>query len=405
MTYARIRQLAAHEVGHTLGFPHNFAASTYGRGSVMDYPAPMVDIKNGKLDFSNAYAVGIGEYDKFAVTWAYSQFAPGTNEDAALNKIVHDGLAAGMLFLTDQDARPANGADPRATLWDNGSDPVAMLKHEMQVRRIGLGSFGINNLPEGAAMSELETRFMPLYLHHRYQLNAAIKNIGGVYYTFSVREKGGPVPAQVNEIVPAERQRQALAAALSTLDVKELVISDELLKLMPPAAYGLRSPRSELFPKRTTPVFDAASAAEIAADLTFSGLLEPSRAARMIEFNSRDKANPHFREVVDALLGKVWSGPYSVNAKEAAIQRALQSLLVSELMDLAADSSASPQVRAVATDALRSLLTKTKGVITPANAAHYRATADDIERFLSRPDAPRKRTSPLATPPGDPIGN
>jgi hypothetical protein len=275
----------------------------------------------------------------------------------------------------------------------------------MQVRRLGLDSFGINNLPEGAAMSELETRFMPLYLHHRYQLNAAIKNIGGVYYTFSVREKGGPVPAQVNEIVPAERQRQALAAALSTLDVKELVISDELLKLMPPAAYGLRSPRSELFPKRTTPVFDAASAAEIAADLTFSGLLEPSRAARMIEFNSRDKANPHFREVVDALLGKVWSGPYSVNAKEAAIQRALQSLLVSELMDLAADSSASPQVRAVATDALRSLLTKTKGVITPANAAHYRATADDIERFLSRPDAPRKRTSPLATPPGDPIGN
>jgi hypothetical protein len=405
MTYARIRQLAAHEVGHTLGFPHNFAASTFGRASVMDYPSPMIEIKNGKLDFSNAYAVGIGTYDKFAVTWAYSQFAPGTNEDAALNKIVHDGIAAGMLFLTDQDARPANGADPRATLWDNGSDPIAMLKHEMQVRRIGLDTFGINSLPEGAAMFELETRFMPLYLHHRYQLNAAIKNIGGVYYSFSVREKNGPFPAQVNEIVPAERQRQALAAALSTLDVRELVIPDGLLRLMPPVAFGMNSSRLERFAKRTTPIFDSVSAAEIAADLVYSGLLEPSRAARMIEFHSRDSANPHFREIVDALVGKVWKTPFSINAKEAAIQRAIQSLLVSELMDLAADNNASPQVRAVATEALRSLLTKTKGGTAPDNVAHYRSTADDIERFLARPDAPRKRTSALATPPGDPIGN
>jgi hypothetical protein len=290
-------------------------------------------------------------------------------------------------------------------LWDNGTDSVAMLKHEMQVRRIGLDTFGVNNLPVGAAMSELEARFMPLYLHHRYQLNADIKNIGGVYYTFSVREKSGPVPSQVNEIVPAERQRQALAAALATLDVKELIIPDALLKLMPPVAFGMGSPRSELFAKRTTPIFDAVSAAEISADMTYSGLLEPSRAARMIEFNSRDKANPHFREVVDALVRMVWGTPYSASLKEAAIQRGLQSLLVSELMDLAADSNASPQVRAVAAEGLRTLLSKTKGPATAENAAHYRATADDIERFLARPDAPRKQTLPLAMPPGDPIGN
>ncbi|MBV9216461.1 MAG: zinc-dependent metalloprotease [Acidobacteria bacterium] len=405
MTYQRIRQLAAHEVGHTLGFAHNFAASTYGRGSVMDYPAPVIEIKNGKLDFSNAYAVGIGSYDKFAVTWTYAQFAPGTDEQAALDKIVRDGIAAGMLFLTDQDARPANGADPRATLWDNGSDPVSMLKHEMQVRRIGLDNFGIGSIPVGAPMSELEQRFMPLYLHHRYQLNADIKNLGGVYYTFSVRERSGPVPSQVNEIVPSARQREALAAALETLDVKELTIPDELLRLMPPVAFGMGSSRSELFAKRTTPIFDAVGAAEISAELTYAGLLEPTRAARMIEFNSRDKANPHFREVVDALVGKVWGTPYSASAKEAAIQRGLQSLLVSDLMDLAADANAAPQVRAVATQALRSLLAKTKGTTLGENAAHYQATSDDIERFLARPDAPRKQTQPLATPPGDPIGN
>ncbi len=405
MIFARIRQLSAHEVGHTLGFPHNFAASTFGRASVMDYPAPMIDIKDGKLDFSNAYPVGIGVYDKYAVKWAYSQFAPGADEKTELNKIVNDGVANGMLFLSDGDARPANAADPRATLWDNGSDPVAMLKHEMQVRRIGLDQFGIRNIPEGAPMSALENKFLPLYLHHRYQLNADIKTIGGVYYTFSVREKSGPVPSQVNEIIPAQRQRDALNAALETLDAKELVISDDILKLMPPVAFGYNSGRSELFAKRTTPIFDPIGAAEIAADIAINGLLEPNRAARMIDFHSRDRANPDFREIVDALINRSWGAPYSANAKEAAVQRAVQSVVVSELMDLAADANARSQVRAVATETLRSLLARLKRPVTGDAATHYRSTADDIERFLTRPDAPRKQTSPLATPPGDPIGN
>ncbi len=405
MIFARIRQLSAHEVGHTLGFPHNFAASTFGRASVMDYPAPMIDIKDGKLDFSNAYPVGIGVYDKYAVKWAYSQFAPGADEKTELNKIVNDGVANGMLFLSDGDARPANAADPRATLWDNGSDPVAMLKHEMQVRRIGLDQFGIRNIPEGAPMSALENKFLPLYLHHRYQLNADIKTIGGVYYTFSVREKSGPVPSQVNEIIPVQRQRDALNAALETLDAKELVISDDILKLMPPVAFGYNSGRSELFAKRTTPIFDPIGAAEIAADIAINGLLEPNRAARMIDFHSRDRANPDFREIVDALINRSWGAPYSANAKEAAVQRAVQSVVVSELMDLAADANARSQVRAVATETLRSLLARFKRPVTGDAATHYRSTADDIERFLTRPDAPRKQTSPLATPPGDPIGN
>ncbi len=407
MIFARIRQLSAHEVGHTLGLTHNFAASTYGRASVMDYPAPMIEIRYDNLDFSNAYPVGIGAYDKFAITWAYSQFAPGANEAAELSKIVNDGVANGMLFLADQDARPANGADPRATLWDNGADAVAMLAHEMEVRRIGLKKFGVRNIPVGAPMSELENKFLPLYLHHRYQLNAAVKNIGGVYYTFSVREKSGPVPSQVTEIVPSGTQRAALHMVLETLLAKELVIPDNILKLMPPVAYGTSSGRSELFAKRTSPIFDPIGAAEIAADLTISGLLEPNRAARMIEFHSRDKDYPHFKEIVDALLNWTWGAAYSTNAKEAAIQRAVQSVVVSELMDLAADANARPQVRAVASESLRGLLARLKRPIVadPDGLAHYHSTAEDIERFLARPDAPRKQTSPLVTPPGDPIGN
>jgi hypothetical protein len=408
MSYARIRQLSAHEVGHTLGFAHNFAASTYGRGSVMDYPAPMVEIRNGRLDFSNAYDVGIGAFDKFATRYSYAQFAPGANEDRELERIVNEGLAAGMLYLSDQDARPAGAAHPLANLWDNGSDPVAMLKHEMQVRRIGLNQFGLQNIPQGTPLSELENRFLPLYLHHRYQLTAATKMIGGAYYTYAVRTAGGPNPSTVAEIVPAAQQRAALQAVLDTIRPDELVISDNILRLIPPVASGYGSSRSERFAKRTSPMFDEIGAAEIAADVAISGLLEPSRAARTISYNARDRANPHFSEVAAALVRATWGTPVSANAKHALIQRAVQSLTVQRLMDLAANERAQPQVRAVASDALRSLSATAKqnaATATREAAAHYRATADEIDRFLARPAEPRKPTTPLPVPPGDPIGN
>lgn len=403
MSLARIRQLSAHEVGHTLGFTHNFAASTYGRASVMDYPAPLIQIKDGKLDFSNAYAVGIGEFDKFQVRYAYSQFT--SNEDAELEKIVQDGVAKGMLFISDSDTRPPSAAHPLSNLWDNGSDPIAMLKTTMQIRRIGLNQFSLQNLPNGRPMSDLELKFLPLYLHHRYQLTAAIKSIGGVYFTYAVRNASSASPKQFNEIVPAARQREALQTVLETINPAELTISDEILKLIPPLAYGYDSGRSEFFPKRTSPVFDALGAAEIAADLTISGLLEPNRAARLIDFNSRNKDNPHFREVVDALIKTVWKPVPSNDLKQAAVQRSVQNLAVSRLMDLGANSNAQTQVRAVATEALRTLQATLKRAVATGDAAvHNRSMIDDIERFLTRPDAPRKQSTPLPNPPGDPIG-
>ncbi|MGD9588620.1 MAG: zinc-dependent metalloprotease [Pyrinomonadaceae bacterium] len=404
MSYARIRQLSAHEVGHTLGFSHNFAASTYDRGSVMDYPAPMVEIKNGKLDLSKAYAVGIGSFDKFSTRYAYAQFAPGANEERELERIVAQGLADGMLYVSDQDARPAGAAHPLANLWDNGSDPVAMLKHEMQVRRIGLDQFGLQNVPDGSPLSELENRFLPLYLHHRYQLTAATKVIGGAYYTYAVRSGRGPASAV--EIVPAARQREALQAVLDTLHPEALVIEDRIMKLLPPVAYGYNSGRSERFAKRTSPMFDEIGAAEIAAELAISGLLEPNRAARLIAYNARDRANPHFSDVVTALVKSTWGALVPADAKQAAVQRAVQSLTAARLMDLAANDRAQPQVRAVAVDALRALLASLKRPIVNRDIGiHNRATANDIERFLARPAEPRKPATPLPAPPGDPIGN
>jgi predicted Zn-dependent protease len=407
MLMARIRQLSAHEVGHTLGLAHNFAASTYGRGSVMDYPAPMIEIKEGKLDFSNAYAAGIGSYDKFAIRYAYTQFLERADESSELEKTLIEGAANGMLFISDSDARPDSAAHPLANLWDNGSDPVAMLRHEMRVRRIGLNQFGLQNIPKGAPLSELENKLLPLYLHHRYQLQAAVKSLGGIYYTYAVRTGNAANPLPVQEIVPAERQREALQAVLDTIKSEELAISDDILKLIPPRAYGYNSSRSELFAKRTNPVFDPVGAAEIAADIAISGVLEPNRAARLIIFNARNKNNPHFREVIDALIKTTWKIPEPSNGYQATIERAVQSLTVTRLMDLAANSNAQAQVRATATKALQTLqarLKRTVPTVAGDTDAHYQATIDDIERFLTRPDAPRKQTTPLPNPPGDPIG-
>ncbi|MFL6229801.1 MAG: zinc-dependent metalloprotease [Pyrinomonadaceae bacterium] len=419
MSLARIRQLAAHEVGHTLGLEHNFAASTYdGRASVMDYPAPLVEIKNGKLDLSNAYARGIGSYDKFAITYAYAQAPPDMDENVMLARLVQDNVGH-MLFLTDQDARPFGGANPLASLWDNGGDAVAMLRHEMEVRRIGLSQFGLGNIAVGTPLSLLEAKLLPLYLHHRYQLQAAVKTVGGIYYTYSVKSGGGspgfgstqpavyPAPTPVQQIIPAAHQRDALNAVLDTLRPDFLALPPRILDIIPPRAPGFEGNTIELFEKRTDPAFDPVGVATIAADLAVSALLEPHRAARLVDYRSRNAANPDFHEVVAALLRRTWFEPDAHDEQQSEIARAVQSLVVTRLMDLAANDAASTQVRAEATGGLRELQERIKtmpGFVTAPELAHRRAVLDDIERFLTRPDAPRKRTAPLPAPPSDPIG-
>ncbi|HYU30610.1 MAG TPA: zinc-dependent metalloprotease, partial [Thermoanaerobaculia bacterium] len=215
LSLARIRQLAAHEVGHSLGFSHNFAASTYGRASVMDYPAPLVDISpDGNLEFSSAYAVGVGEWDDWAVRYAYAQLPPGTDERAALRGMLDEAVRRGLVFLTDEDARPPGAANPRAVLWDNGPDPVEGLRHALEVRRIALSHFGEHNIQPGQPLALLQEVLVPLYFHHRYELDAALKMVGGVDYTYAVRGDGqsGQTP------VEAKRQREALRVILEVLD-------------------------------------------------------------------------------------------------------------------------------------------------------------------------------------------
>ncbi|HEV7426664.1 MAG TPA: zinc-dependent metalloprotease [Thermoanaerobaculia bacterium] len=398
MALARIRQLAAHETGHTLGLDHNMAASSYGRASVMDYPSPYVKITNGKLDLSDAYAIGIGSYDKWVIRYAYAQFDP-SNEARELDRMVREA----PLFITDPESRPVSAAHPSASVWDAPGNNVEMLRHEIEVRRIALSQFGLRNIPISTPLAQLEEMLVPLYLHHRYQLEAAAKSIGGLDYTYSVKEEGGLVPTPTRRIVPTAAQRDALNAVLSTLDPAFLEIPPRIVALIPPRGNVDVTSNTELFEHRTTPAFDPVSAAMASVDITLAALFDVRRAARLVQFHAEDASNPSFNEVVNDVLDVVTKRE---TGYRGAITRGSARLAATRLMDLAANRDADPQVRAEASEGLRRFMARLSdaGIRDDAELAHRHALRDDITRFLDRPDAPRTQPKLPEVPPGPPIG-
>jgi hypothetical protein len=402
MALARLRQLAAHEVGHTLGLMHNYSASTVNRSSVMDYPPPAVKLgADGMPDVSDAYATGIGEWDKVSIAWGYSDFAPGVDEHAALEKILRDAYGRGLRFLTDQDARPASSSSSVAHLWDSGANAVDELNRLMQVRAAALRRFGEKNIREGAPLASIEDVLVPIYMLHRYQVEAASKLIGGMDYTFAVRGDG-QMPTQV---VAATEQRRALAAVLATLKPEALTLPEPLLKLIPPRPPEYERGR-EHFKIRTYPVFDALAPAEAAAQHTLQFLFNPERAARLIEFHARDAANPSLEEVLDAILAATWKAPHGTGAA-MEIADVVDNAVLYDLMGLAANEKASEEVRAIASlklDELKKWLGGVHGAPT-ANypQAHAFFAVREIELFEKDP----KRldlTAPAEPPDGPPIG-
>ena len=407
---ARIRQLAAHEVGHTLGFNHNFAASTYaGRASVMDYPAPRIGIReDGTLDFSDAYATGIGAWDIQQVRYAYTQFPTEARERAGLAAILRENREKGYLYLSDADTRPAGAAHPLAAMWDNGADPIAELGHEMEVRRIALERFGERNVTQGSALGTLAEVLTPLYFHHRYQLEAAAKSIGGLDYEYAVRGDDA-VPARP---VPAARQRAALDAVLATLDPRVLDLPESLLMQLAPVAAEY-PPRHEFFDSRTRPAFDALGIAATAADLALSALLPPERLARLVDFHRRDASMPGVDEVLARLVQRVFETPAAATQRLQEIRRSVQAVTVRRLMIAAAAANETDAVRAAIERALSSLYARLGRATRPGEPAAdqaLRATlARDIGRFLSRPatpvaTGPASPGAPPEPPPGPPIG-
>ncbi len=398
MALARIRQLSAHEVGHTLGLAHNYIASTYGgRASVMDYPAPLVSVTSeGRLDLSDAYATGVGEYDEFAIRWLYSELPEGVDEEAALEAIVEDGLQRGIRFLTDQDARPAGAAHPLAALWDNGSDPIAALENEIEVRRIGLEAFGERAVRPGEPLAALEEVLVPLYLHHRYQLEATAHSVGGADYSFALRGDGQtPI-----EILPGDRQRRALDAVLLTLEPDFLAIPERILELIPPRAFQMEG--GELFGKRTGPTFDPIGAATGAADLTVGFILQPQRMARLVEFHARDEGYPGLAEVIERTLEVSWYAPRESTAYLQEIRNAVDRVVLDRLLSEAASGANSAQVRAVLAAEVADLAAWLEAVAV--RTPHQDLALEDIRRWQRRPEGTAPASGPLELPPGSPIG-
>jgi hypothetical protein len=399
---ARLRQLAAHEVGHTLGLQHNFAASITRRASVMDYPAPFARVgADGVPDISDAYARGIGEWDKVTIAYGYQDFPVGTNEQAALDKILSDAFGRGLMYLTDQDARPSSASSSVAHLWDNGANVVDELANVMKVRAAALKRFGENNIREGAPMATLEDVLVPLYMYHRYQVEAAAKLVGGEDYTFSLRGKGDKDP----QIISPQEQRRALAAVLNTLKPEALALPESVLRLIPPRPPGYPRTRED-FRIRTAPNFDALAPAEAITNHVCDFLFNPERSARLVEYHARFPGNPGLEEVLDTIVMGTWKVPVS-STYHTEIQHVVNMVVLNQLMSLAANERASNQVRAIAEfklDELKNWLLAQYRVTGNTNQRAYLVyAANQIKRFQ---DDPKKMnlTKPNDPPDGQPIG-
>lgn len=403
MALDRIRQLSAHEIGHTLGIAHNFSASHNELASVMDYPHPIATIRDdGTLSLEDAYDIGIGEWDKRAIAYGYQHFPDDADEEQELNNIIKETLDMGLMYISDEAARPQGGAHPYAHLWDYGTDPVNQLSHILDIRNIALSNFGENTIREGRMLASLEDVLVPIYLYHRYQTEATVKLLGGVEYNYSVRgdNQGGPT------IVDGDIQREALSAIMRTLDPEVLALPEHLLGLIPPRPARISQTR-EHFRGYTDPILDPVAMAEAAADHSASLLLNPQRAARLAAQNASNSSLPGLDELIDAifdytLLASAQSG-YT-----GSVQRGINIAVLRNLLHLAADENASPDVQAITSLYLEELapelLRRRAGADSKTWEAHYRFLADLVETFKFDSDSFKAPEVPYM-PPGAPIGS
>ncbi|HSG08127.1 MAG TPA: zinc-dependent metalloprotease [Longimicrobiales bacterium] len=395
MALARVRQLSAHEVGHTLGFPHNYIASAYGRESVMDYPAPLVEIDaNGDLDLSNAYLRRIGTYDKLSVDYLYREFPEGTDEKAALENIVRGGLDAGLRYVGHTNNNFIGAGHQYAGVWDNGANLVDHLKTEIRIRQIGLDRFGPDMIRTGEPLSKLEFVLLPLYMHHRFQLRSAVESLGGADYRPAVKGDGQtPIT-----IVPGEEQRDALETVLSTLTVDFLALPERIVSLIPPQAD--RHGQGESFPGHTERFFDPLGAAEAAADFSVGEIFQPQRMARLEVFGGMGDY-PDLAEVTDRVIQATWDAQRPGDGYHQKVQNIIQRAVVDRMMQQGSMAGNPTEVRAILTDRLDRLAARIDGMSQAS--PHAKMVAADIRRWQARTEdtVPGPK---LQMPAGDPIG-
>ncbi|WP_353779945.1 zinc-dependent metalloprotease [Winogradskyella sp. 3972H.M.0a.05] len=388
---ARIRQLSAHEVGHTIGFAHNFAASTNNRASVMDYPHPLINVQGNYIDLTNAYDTKIGDWDKVTVAYSYSDFPKGTNEKQALNSILEEAYDDGLRFITDSDARPQGGAHALAHLWDNGKIATNELVKILQARRSAIKNFSEDNIRSDEPYSVLEDVFVPIYFLHRYQTEAAVKLIGGLDYNYKV--KGDNQFSKKN--LPLIEQRLALAVVLKTILASDLAIPKDKLELFPPRAFGYWRGR-ESFSSKTGVTFDALSAASTASDFTLKLLLHPQRANRLIQQKSLSEGQLGLDELLNSLIEATFKTSHE-DTYHSEVQHMINANVLKYLMNLAANDATFFQVKAHANNAINSIA---KLLDDSVYGMEYKRM---IQKFYEKPEDFKLKSSPKI-PDGSPIG-
>lgn len=385
---SRRRQHAAHEIGHTIGFPHNYIASENGRTSVMDYPFPLITLKsNGEIDLTKAYAPGTGAWDTLTIRYDYTWFPNAQAEKAGLEKIVQDGIKKGLRFVADQHSN-ADGSIPEATRWTEGSTMFDAVSRTSALRRLLIDKFDERAIKAGEPMYTLNMRFAHVYLHHRYSLEGLIKYIGGMDFTYAMRGDG----ETVTKILPAASQRRALRMALDALEPAQLAVPERVLALIPPVPPGGDASIAWLGYAGTT--LDQISLAGGLATETIESILDRDRLARLVLFNARDAANPSVDEVTRTVVDRTWGASASGSAGTQALRRTVQRVVLNTMLDRAGDAQALPDVRAAMEAGLTSLkrqLASASGG-SAADRAQREAAVRDIDRYFEGNDDPAKRS-------------
>ena len=399
MAIARIRQLSAHEIGHTLGFAHNFAASTNGRASVMDYPHPKFTLKNNKIDFSDAYDTKIGAWDKVVVNYFYQDFTNDKNEEEELNAILENATKNGLKYLSDQDARSQGSASASAHLWDNGGNVYDELYTVLKIRKTAIDNFSTDNIKTNQPYSVLEDVFVPLYFFHRFQTEATVKLIGGLDYSYAVKGDNQTVVKRVSGTI----ERIALQAVLKTISVEEIAIPKEKLTLFPPRAMGYGRSR-ESFKSDLGVEFDAFGAVETATEMTLNLLLNAQRASRLIAHKSLEKRQLGLDELIDELVSKTIKKIHK-DSYYQELQNVINVKVLEQLFVLAANNNQYKQVNAIVFFKLEEIKTILKNKNDLGVQKIYNiALINMIDGFVKNPTLFKKMYAPKI-PDGSPIGS